>query len=150
MKFIRATPPHTWGSYAHLGAQPNDHDIKRALFIHGGYGREENTTNPNYNKPLYKCSTEQAAAAATYLKALKAVRKWLVDTGCGSDLISRDVAEKFTEPITGAKHVIFKTASDSSGSSDQLHLVCEELGGDKVEAYLMESTPPVMSVGKRI
>ena len=103
-----------------------------------------------YPKPVYACSSEQILNTVKQLRALKAVRKWLVDTGCGSDLINRDLANKYAMYLRECKPVVFNTANDSAGSTQQLHLACEELGGDLVEAYVMGSTPPVMSVGKRI
>jgi len=142
-EFIRRSPPYMWEEYGHMGITPNDKEIKRALFPNGDYGSKS-------CKPKYACSTEQIFNAVKYLRALKVVRKWLVDTGCGSDLINREIAEKYAAYIRDAKPVMFNTANDAAGSTRQLHLVCEELGGDNVEAYVMGSTPPVMSVGKRI
>ena len=106
--------------------------------------------NENKATPIYECDPQQAAAAVKYLKALRAVHKWLVDTGCGSGLIGANVADTFSAHIKDAPPITFNTANDTAGASQQLHLVCEELGNDTVEAYLMGSSPPVLSVGKRI
>eukprot|EP00974_Lingulodinium_polyedra_P095124 9218717-Lingulodinium_polyedra.AAC.1 len=66
---------------------------------------------------------------------------WLMDTGCGHDLITRSDANKMNEFIRKAStSVNFNTANGSAKGTDVVDLFVEEFGAN-VEPYVFNSTP---------
>ena len=77
--------------------------------------------------------------------------EFLADTGSEEDLISRaDHAAHFGDvPVNSAsRHVNLITANGSIKGDKSVQLEVPEFGG-KLECYLLDSTPPVFSVGRR-
>ena len=75
---------------------------------------------------------------------------WLVDTGCGHDLISKTVAAQRSRYIRkdGAP-IRFSTANGTTNlTTTILPLSLKELG-EVIEPYILDSTPPVITVGRR-
>ena len=77
------------------------------------------------------------------------VEKWIVDSGCGHDLVARilvasfpDIVFKVDRPIT------FNTANGLAPSTDQARIGVKELG-QVVKAWIMEKSPAVLSLGRR-
>ena len=73
----------------------------------------------------------------------------LIDTGCGHDLVGkRDVAQlrKFVHPAV--EPLFLKTANGSTDANEVIDVTVEGFG-EEVQPYILESTPPVLSVGVR-
>ena len=77
------------------------------------------------------------------------VVKWIVDSGCGHDLVSRKVLEGFLDLIFRAtKPITFNTANGLAPSYEMASIGVRELAMI-VKAWVMESSPAVLSLGKR-
>ncbi len=77
-------------------------------------------------------------------------RRWLVDTGCPIDLISRDSlhVDELSFVKQAGRGIKLNTANGVTYAED---IVAFQIDGleDLIEAYILESTPIVMSLGKR-
>ena len=75
--------------------------------------------------------------------------KWLMDTGCGHDLIGRAKAKSLGFDIAqGDDEIVFQTANGSTSTSDVAEIVVDKL--DKtVKPHVLDETPAVLSIGRR-
>ena len=71
---------------------------------------------------------------------------WLMDTGCGHDLISKAGAQDATTESKSS--VVFSTANGAISTRTAMRAHCAELD-QVVEAYVLPSTPWVLSIGQR-
>ena len=77
------------------------------------------------------------------------VELWLVDTGCGSDLIDKYEIRNLKQFVTRAvKTITFVTANGRTTATDVARLFVEEFG-EEIQPYILDSTPAVVSVGLR-
>ena len=83
------------------------------------------------------------------MKHQEVVKLWLVDTGCGFDLVSRDHARALKRWIKRAsKPVQFATANGTTDAKEVLELFIDEFNHE-IEPFILENTPDVISVGMR-
>ena len=77
------------------------------------------------------------------------VDRWLVDTFCGYDLVSRDQASSMKQWVGQAvKSWSFQTANGNSTTEQVARMTVDEWGGGgEVAPYILDSTPAVLSVG---
>ncbi len=90
----------------------------------------------------------EAVTAARNFAAI--VERWVADTGCGHDLIPRSVAAKHGLPLMSAPGdgLSFTTANGRTEAAEVTDVEVQEL--DEVASpYILEATPPVLSVGAR-
>ncbi len=74
---------------------------------------------------------------------------WLMDTGCGHDLINDRMTGDFTvRTLKKSSRIMFSTANGRIESHNVVPLYCSELA-QLVHPYLLHDTPPVLSIGKR-
>ncbi len=74
---------------------------------------------------------------------------WLMDTGCGHDLINDKMADDFpVKTLKKSSRIMFSTANGRIESRNVVPLYCSELA-QLVHPYLLHDTPPVLSIGKR-
>eukprot|EP00974_Lingulodinium_polyedra_P008368 797644-Lingulodinium_polyedra.AAC.1 len=74
---------------------------------------------------------------------------WLMDTGCGHDLITSSDAQKMKDFIRKATtSVNFNTANGTARGTEVVDLFVKEFGVN-VEPYVLKSTPNVLSIGLR-
>ena len=74
---------------------------------------------------------------------------WLVDTGCGHDLISTTIVKMSgSEARRLEKAVIFQTANGDTPSTHVVPISFSELN-ETIEPYVLKETPSVISVGDR-
>ena len=77
------------------------------------------------------------------------IHRWLIDTGCGYDLVGRREVAALKALFRKARiPITFQTASGTTPTTECLELHLEELG-EVIEPYVLASTPAVLSVGKR-
>ena len=79
--------------------------------------------------------------------AENASRRWIADAGSGHDLLGTDDLVGDYE-IKKGKHVRLKTAGGRTGTSNYVSIKIDRLGST-VNPIVLDSTPPVLSVGKR-
>ena len=106
----------------------------------------------------YKERLQNLKANRTYEKRMRAaspgkpcpmVRMWLIDTGCGHDLVShadtvamKRFIEKAAQPLT------FHTANGDTEAHEVVNSFMAEIR-EEIKPYILESTPNVLSVGFR-
>ena len=74
---------------------------------------------------------------------------WLVDTGCGHDLVSKADVYAVKRFLKAAPEVItFQTANGPSVADHVCPLRFDELDED-IEPYVLKDTPSVLSIGFR-
>ena len=79
--------------------------------------------------------------------AASMVKRWIMDSGCGHDLIARALVEDFPECIKTAKKALtFNTANGLAPTTDQACLKVKELK-QTVHAYVMARSPSVLPSG---
>ena len=80
------------------------------------------------------------------------IKLWLMDTGCGHDLIGQQEVKHLSNLYHHAEHPqSFHTANGATYSDLVIDMSCKELDKNHrtFEAYLMDGTLPVMSIGLR-
>ena len=77
------------------------------------------------------------------------IKIWLVDTGCGHDLIGKnEVASSGGVCRPAGETLTFNTANGKTEALEQACYKSAELN-EEIDAYVLDSTPAVISVGKR-
>ena len=126
-----------WDEFRHYGDIPTQQEIlaSRDILV-----RDQRRVVAN--RP-------QAIAAAKGKRPTASVKYWLADTGCGYDLVARKHVAKFTDKIKQTDNpIMFNTANGMTDATNDILLRVEELDED-VEPYVLDSTPAVLSVGRR-
>ena len=98
---------------------------------------------PRHDKCKHQSITKQYPVAR--------LRRWLMDTGCGFDLVSEaDLkALGLLDIITKASNdLIFSTPAGKTNNNKEASLLVEELR-QNVKARVCETTPNVLSIGRR-
>ena len=123
------------------------------------YAQLEANQRPNRKANVFY----ELAPKHAYLKALPEVRhicmvqpeilktqmKFIMDTGCGHDLVSQDkVTRNDLESFVGDKTMHFQTANGTT-DSDIVARFSTNCFNEPVEAHILESAPSVLSVGRR-
>ena len=77
------------------------------------------------------------------------VKWWLMDTGCGFDLVDHGVTAKLKRHVRPVdERLLLNTANGELEVRKQIDLKIPELG-EQVTALVLPSTPSVLSIGKR-
>ena len=97
---------------------------------------------------------QAAAGAPAILEALCVANRWIIDTGCGKDLISYKHAMQFASFLREGEPYKFNTAGGDVTSTKILPINVAEFtdGADEThrgDAYVMRNSPNVLSVGLR-
>ena len=75
--------------------------------------------------------------------------KWLMDTGCGHDLIGKSKAASLGVDIVQDKdEIVFQTANGTTSTSDSTKYYVNELK-EAVQPFVLDETPTVLSIGRR-
>jgi len=94
-----------------------------------------------------------AASSPTSSEVLDICARWLMDTGCRHDLIAKEDALSLVNEAMEVEPLPFNTAGGRKVSKHMIPMRAEGFGRQSAavaNAYLMEKTPPVLSVGKRV
>ena len=77
------------------------------------------------------------------------VKMWLVDTGCGYDIVSQRETALIKRFVSKAKvPITFHTANGPTRTENIAKIHVRELDGN-ITPYVLENTPPVLTVGYR-
>jgi hypothetical protein len=90
-----------------------------------------------------------SAVSAKRIDAYSVADQWLVDTGCGHDLISMRYAAKHKKRIVSVPQMPFSTAGGPVSATLSLPLFLSDLDSDSSNPYVLDDTPAVLSVGAR-
>ena len=91
----------------------------------------------------------QKAEISAKLEALFLAARWLVDTGCGKDLISFQADRLYEDHWISVEQMIFGTANGRTKATEALKFSVPDIQDEDSKAYILASTPPVLSVGLR-
>ena len=99
-------------------------------------------------RPESPARSGSPAAAATRTPS-NSIR-WLADTGSGHDLIARsDLPKRMVRRLKDAERPLHLCTANGSTSADKVaEFSCDALKSN-INAYVLESTPPVVSIGRR-
>ena len=96
---------------------------------------------------LSKRSASEVMAAAA--KVQKRVRRLMLDSGCGIDLIGmHDLTGEERKLISAYQELLLRTANGKTSTKGLARLKIDGLT-ELVEAYVLENTPSLLSLGKR-
>ena len=102
---------------------------------------------PTKHDYLPSAKADSISAATRNLPELPS-GMWLMDTGCGRDLISAKGAKGL--PKSNTKGLTFCAANGKTTTTECVQRACEQLEGGSVSPYVLQRTPHVISVGKRV
>ena len=86
---------------------------------------------------------------AAAVKTVKRVRRLMLDSGCGIDLIGLgDLSREERDMIVQNAKISLRTANGKTNTKGVAHMRVEGLE-ELIEAYVLESTPSLLSLGKR-
>ena len=92
---------------------------------------------------------EAASCLTSKAPVNQKVDRWLVDTGCGYDLVSKEHTAATRRWVRKAVHPrTFQTANGVTTTDKVARMTVDEFG-EEVAPYILDSTPPVLSVGYR-
>ena len=77
-------------------------------------------------------------------------RRWLMDTGSGHDLVSlHDINKKFLKKLKPEHMITLCTANGDIDVKEYVTLMIKKLG-QNAEILVLEDSPAVLSIGKRV
>ncbi|CAE7620794.1 JNK, partial [Symbiodinium sp. CCMP2592] len=86
---------------------------------------------------------------AAAVKSIKRVRRLMLDSGCGIDLIGLgDLSREERDLIVQNAKISLRTANGKTNTKGVAHMRIDGLD-ELIEAYVLESTPSLLSLGKR-
>jgi hypothetical protein len=99
---------------------------------------------------IYSSAAEQFYLAMPAKKGRAGiVTLWLIDTGCGHDLVSmKDLGVDMANILVADRPLPFNTANGKTKATEQAPLYCAELD-EELLPDILGSAPAVLSVGKR-
>ena len=133
------------GDFHHLGDVPRQGEV--------GIRIEEVPLRECEAKVISEVSAPSRISRSAMAKNVKAKRSntkfWLVDSGCGHDLLSKkEVADAGLDQIPCENPVRFNTAGGPTTATTVSPVFIDELRGN-VRPYVLPSTPSVVSMGRR-
>ena len=98
---------------------------------------------------------DAAAGEPGMLEAMSVANRWIMDTGCGKDLIGLKLASQFHRYQKDVDAFTFNTANKSVNATKCLPIQVSALetsyeGTEESEPYVMPHCPAVLSVGLRV
>ncbi len=97
-----------------------------------------------------QCIANAAAAGPGGLEALRVTMKWILDTGCGQDLVGISAALAFRSYLKRVTPYPFATANGTSSADKVLPITVAAFDHATAEPYVMQDSPAVLSVGMRV
>ena len=127
---------HVWDDYEHLGSVPKWNKKQ-------GRGNKISALGSAGSASTDVSALGDANVPAVAGKSSSFVQKWMIDSGCGHDLILGPEARKCPKGahFQGAP-MAFATANGRITTQDQVHISIEEFG-QTAEPYVLPETPSV-------
>ena len=126
-----------WDEFQHFGDVPTQQEVLTYMDV---LVRDQRRTIVHHPHPIVVAKGKRPTASIKY---------WLADTGCGYDLVATKHVAKFTGKTKQSDNpIMFNTANGNTYATTDILLRVEELDED-VEPYVLDSTPAVLSVGRR-
>ncbi|CAE7949677.1 unnamed protein product [Symbiodinium sp. KB8] len=116
------------------------------IFYDGEDELQEYEVGPEERKKVKAFSIVNCMVQPTWIRSKI---KFLMDTGCGHDLISQRKVEKHgLETLVSEEAISFQTANGVT-TTDLISNFQTESFTEPINAYVLDDTPSVLSVGKR-
>ena len=119
---------------------PGSDTLSKAAKLAKLYAKQKRLTDERTGRKPVSVPAEHGEAS---------VDLWLVDTGCGNDLISKTVVRGLRRFVRkAAKPITFITANGKTQATEIINLSVNEFN-ENIQPYILDSTPAVVSVGFR-
>ena len=129
-----------------LEKKPGSNRVREIIFYDGEDELYEYDIGPGESKKVKKFSIVTCMVQPTWIRSQI---KFLMDTGCGHDLISQRKVEKHgLETLVSEEAISFQTANGVT-NTDLISNFQTESFTEPINAYVLDDTPSVLSVGKR-
>ena len=99
---------------------------------------------------LPKDDTHICAVSKRKIDAFTIVGAWLLDTGCPDDMVSRDLAITLAHFFRTCAPKQWHSANGNVTCDSVLPIAVPDIADNNTEVYVMEDTPPLLSIGKRV
>ena len=125
---------------------PGSDRVREIIFYDGEDELHEYEVGPDERKKVKSFSIVNCMVQPTWIWSKI---KFLMDTGCGHDLISQRKVEKHgLETLVSEEAISFQTANGIT-NTDLISNFQTESFTEPINAYVLDDTPSVLSVGKR-
>ena len=125
---------------------PGSDRVREIIFYDGEDEIHEYEVGPEERKTVKAFSIVNCMVQPTWIRSKI---KFLMDTGCGHDLISQRKVEKHgLETLVSEEAISFQTANGVT-NTDLISNFQTESFTEPINAYVLDDTPSVLSVGKR-
>ena len=125
---------------------PGSDRVREIIFYDGEDELHEYEVGPEERKKVKSFSIVNCMVQPTWIRSKI---KFLMDTGCGHDLISQRKVEKHgLETLVSEEAISFQTANGVT-NTDLISNFQTESFTEPINAYVLDDTPSVLSVGKR-
>ena len=75
--------------------------------------------------------------------------KWMIDSGCGYDIISQQEAQQYLpDAAIRGSPITFKTANGNISTRSQIAVQVDEFQ-QRAEPFVLPDSPPLLSLGRR-
>ena len=91
-----------------------------------------------------------AAAVRRKIEAFTIVGAWLLDTGCPDDMVSRDMAIALSHFFRKCIPREWHSANGAVTCDEVLPIAIGAIGDKNAEVHIMQDTPALLSIGKRV
>ena len=99
---------------------------------------------------LLSCAAANKPVSECLLLIFDIVKRWIADTGCGHDMVSRRQASHVKEQLINIPPITFGTANGPAAANLGVPLKIPIFGDQYATPYVMASTPALLSVGMRV
>ena len=125
---------------------PGSDRVREIIFYDGEDELREYDVSPAESKKVKNFSIVTCMVQPTWIRSKI---KFLMDTGCGHDLISQRKVEKHgLETLVSDEAISFQTANGVT-NTDLISNFQTESFTEPINAYVLDDTPSVLSVGRR-
>ena len=101
-------------------------------------------------KPAPSSESSICAASKRNINAFTIVGAWLLDTGCPDDLVSRETAIALAHFFRKCIPREWHSANGAVTCDSVLPISIPDIGDKNTEVYIMQDTPALLSIGKRV
>ena len=138
------------------GKRPTGHSLKFGTVFRWNYDPAFYSPPPDHRLPVRPNPRKRRTAPAvrgakSQPGGLHPPELWIADTGCGYDLIGmQDIADEDRHRLLqAAESLVLHSAGGDAPCSEVLPFNLECLRGNPAEPYVMQNSPPVLSIGRR-
>ena len=139
-----------WDDYYHFGFVPQEPEIQ----LYRGADAHEACywVGLILSGQVDSCSSQVSSKAPVVAMAVvrTPIPRWIVDTGCGNDLVCRKDLRGHEHMFRHATHPqMLLTANGPTLADREIPLTIAKLANEEISPYILDQTPNVLSMGRR-